>query len=55
MTEKLQAVKETVERVEATRSTETALLKEIVAHVRRDSVEESKAYLDETNVPHGGE
>ena len=55
MTEKLQVVREPVERVEATRIAETALLREVVAQVRRDSAENSKTYLDETTVPHGGE
>ena len=55
MTEKLQVVRDPVERVEATRAAETALLKEVVAQVRRDSAEDSKNYLDETTVPHGGE
>ena len=55
MTEKLQVVRDPVERVEATNSAATALLLEVVAQVRRDSAEDSKAYLDETTVPHGGE
>ena len=55
MTEKLQVSRDPVERIEATSTAETALLKEMVAQVRRDSAEDSKAYLDETTVPHGGE
>ncbi len=43
------------EQVAATKTVETVLLKEIVDQIRRDSVEDSKAYLDETTVPHGGE
>ena len=39
----------------ATKTVETALLKEIVDQIRRDRVEDSKEYLDETTVPHGGE
>jgi hypothetical protein len=30
-------------------------LSELVARIREDSMEGSQEYLDETNVPHGGE
>jgi hypothetical protein len=55
MTEKLPVVRDPVECAEATRAAETALLRELVAQIRRDSAEDSKTYLDETTVPHGGE
>lgn len=37
----------------ATRTTET--LASIVADVQQDSRQDAKAYLEETEVPHGGE
>jgi hypothetical protein len=34
---------------------QTPSFSDVVARIRQDSVEESQQYLDETNVPHGGE
>ncbi|MHB0956604.1 MAG: hypothetical protein ACYC6N_21030 [Pirellulaceae bacterium] len=38
-----------------TRQTPTRPLEEIVQQVRQDAVKQSKEYLEETTVPHGGE
>ncbi len=55
MTEKLHFVCDPAECIEATGTAGVALLKELVAQIRQDSVQDSQDYLDETTVPHGGE
>jgi hypothetical protein len=55
MTDKLQVADVPEEKAAATSITPSVLLKRVIAQIRRDSVEGSKEYLDETTVPHGGE
>jgi hypothetical protein len=55
MTDKLQVASVPEEKAATVPIDPSVLLKHIVAQVRRDSVEKSENYLDETTVPHGGE
>ncbi len=55
MTDKTQVADVTETKNAATSIDQAALLKDVIAQVRDDSVEASKEYLDETKVPHGGE
>ena len=55
MTDKLQVASVPQETAAASNVDQIALLKDMVAQIRRDCVENSEEYLDETTVPHGDE
>ena len=55
MSDELQVVNTPEQKTAATPIDQAALLKDLVARIRHDSVQESDEYLNETTVPHGGE
>jgi len=54
MSEKLQVTNVSTEKSASTRDP-SALLQDVVARIRCDCAENSRQYVDETKVPHGGE
>jgi hypothetical protein len=54
MTEKLQLVN-VPEQQASTAADQAELLRSLVARVRQDCQQQSDEYLDQTEVPHGGE
>ena len=55
MTNKLQVASVPEQKTQAASIDQAALLRDVVAQIRQHSGEQSKEYLDETTVPHGGE
>jgi len=55
MTTKLDTTHTSESAPETTKTSENALLTSVVDQVRLDCQTDSKKYLDETTVPHGGE